>query len=545
MKIIDLPIEIIRIFRDYLYQINEFPFGVQEIEDDDGGIEFCQYYENRISWRSFLSVSKQSEWNQIRRRLMIYNLNDFHSKRFLAEPEFRDIVLLKMDDCSQQLTLLYEEESGSFRPYNYEFLSSLKMKLFYYKGDNFRFLNDLKRNSHFPISINIVSEGQLSHYQNLFKSSLSMMPTAQCSCEVRNVTGLKITFYHEINYNSFSNLRSLHLHQINHIFEDFYPIFNLNLLFLKELYISYLNVDKLQLKLPVLTRLVLDSVHFKNFELQLPELKLVTFTFISCYKYIKEFYKYIIRCETLYSIEITGKIFYSELQALLNKYTKLHLWCCELKDSQLPELPELLIGPQVKTIYMSVRNKLPIHWGSLEPIVYAGLPTKLFFKRKYSLLPSTPADIYKFLQELTLTYLSEFDVSLCRQIPYLTFNDCRYLFNLKTLGKYQKYLNLRHTNVRNKHLRHYSKVFFLNISECEYITNIRSLKKNKILLADDLTLSSTEINEEDCRTVSMKSKEKIDIYVFGCIHRMVVSPETEVTVVPPSGCVLHRVDKNE
>ena len=43
MKIIDLPIEIIRIFRDYLYQINKFPFAVQEIEDDDSWIEFCQY----------------------------------------------------------------------------------------------------------------------------------------------------------------------------------------------------------------------------------------------------------------------------------------------------------------------------------------------------------------------------------------------------------------------------------------------------------------------------------------------------------------------
>jgi hypothetical protein len=96
--VLDLPLEIILLIRNFLIRIFEYDVV------DRGEIDSIEKYviqEGCWSWRNFLSVRKDTNWNLIRKRARIWTLNRFESDKYLKDASFRNYIHENMSDSEQ------------------------------------------------------------------------------------------------------------------------------------------------------------------------------------------------------------------------------------------------------------------------------------------------------------------------------------------------------------------------------------------------------------------------------------------------------------
>jgi hypothetical protein len=109
MKIVELPSELLLYIRDNIFELSEFN---KETWDLDSSLNDYMRSEWRWSWRNFLSASNSVLWQQTRKASMVWDLNHYATRKYLAEESFRDYINSRMTDPSIQLQLnCYQIES--------------------------------------------------------------------------------------------------------------------------------------------------------------------------------------------------------------------------------------------------------------------------------------------------------------------------------------------------------------------------------------------------------------------------------------------------
>jgi hypothetical protein len=96
--VLDLPLEIILLVRNFLIHI--FEYEVVERGELDS-IEKYVIQEGFWSWRNFLSVRNDANWNLIRKRARLWNLNRFESEKYLKDALFRNYIHENMLNSEQ------------------------------------------------------------------------------------------------------------------------------------------------------------------------------------------------------------------------------------------------------------------------------------------------------------------------------------------------------------------------------------------------------------------------------------------------------------
>jgi hypothetical protein len=106
MSISDLPLDIFQLIRNYLFVV-----GTTDSLRKNYSFPYEKFLiqESKWSWNNFLSVSKQSHWQQIRRHVMIWSLNKLESQKFLINTSFRNYIHDKVEQPGQQIELQLEK----------------------------------------------------------------------------------------------------------------------------------------------------------------------------------------------------------------------------------------------------------------------------------------------------------------------------------------------------------------------------------------------------------------------------------------------------
>jgi hypothetical protein len=84
------------------------------------------------SWNNFLSMSNSENWKQIRKQIMVWNLNRFKSEEFLRQSAFRDYLKERVSNYQRQINcyfldfklepVKYGTLNDAFLPRNIQFL---------------------------------------------------------------------------------------------------------------------------------------------------------------------------------------------------------------------------------------------------------------------------------------------------------------------------------------------------------------------------------------------------------------------------------------
>jgi hypothetical protein len=87
----ELPLEIFLYIRNYLYHVDNNILALADRNDDLFEEKFMTH-EAKWSWRNFLSSSRNPNWQEIRKQIMIFSLNKYETRKYLTNADFRSCV---------------------------------------------------------------------------------------------------------------------------------------------------------------------------------------------------------------------------------------------------------------------------------------------------------------------------------------------------------------------------------------------------------------------------------------------------------------------
>jgi hypothetical protein len=125
MRITELPVELYFVIRDFLIC---YPLEVDV--DPFNRIEHYFRQENNRSWRNFLSVRSDLDWELIRKKTIIWSLNKYESEKYLNDPLFQQSLHKKITISDQLRCNMCCASNNSFSigPLNTAMLGHLYIK---------------------------------------------------------------------------------------------------------------------------------------------------------------------------------------------------------------------------------------------------------------------------------------------------------------------------------------------------------------------------------------------------------------------------------
>jgi hypothetical protein len=522
MKIVELPSELLLLIRDNIFELSEFS---KEMWDVDSSLNDFMRRECRWSWRNFLSATNSVLWQQMRKASMVWDLNHYATRKYLAEESFRDYINNRMIDPSMQLQLnCYQIES-------YEVIRNSIPAPLYLSSfiGGFDSLHSLIL-TYCP---NIISLGNFKSLRTLvikYCSNFAVVGETPNLSEVCLIS-LPLTAFPSL---PLENLRKLRLLlQFSSDWEILCSVFprlqNLREFGLfatcSDVYLTLNSVPQLEsldvynchsVDLTGQTRLT--SFKFRDIysiigkELIFPQLhsldcfqpnpyiekNIKKFTSLKKFRYMND--------STSFSQEILASL------AEIHSFTDLSL----LSDSFLEKLD---ISPTVRSleIVMTVET-LQVE------------DNNQFFQ-KVSLNSSFLRDISMFQNVYELELCSNVNIKnidCFQNIPYLTISSCPHIKSFacfRNSGK-QRYLSISgNSHLNNEDIKGFGKIYYLRFDECGGITKISGLINTRYFLVCRLkALKGVILEGMDYVHVSMALCPKLsEMMVTGKINNLTVS----------------------
>jgi hypothetical protein len=462
--------------------------------------------ENQRCWRQFLSVSKSTDWVELRRTFLKWTLNRSASKKYLFDSAFRNNILDKMESSYRQLLL------------NLSGLDFLEVESVFSNDSSDIFSN--------IYSINLTSSRNLSkmppvkhvHHLNLYKSihlnDISLIEDIQdlnlqfcqqletleplLTVKELDIFGISTNF---LNYFNLSQLTRLSTSVL--VTDDGDQLIDFSLFANVEHLTLYGDIERPEddrTRLPA----VFSFPHLKSLQLYHCHLQAlqVSESFDSLELFNSSFDSSLVSSlfPQLKVLRGEGKNFLSVnfddnsrlksfSYAFIDTETDKHISSEfisrftnfeNLDFSMNRSLKKLEIGPKV--------TNLQANGSSIKHLT--GFHREKHYFKLY--LNQTPIEhISSAFENITAVSLNNCpslcDVSALSQVPNLSLVNCRRIKNFSCLGgRKQRYLNLSHNQqLKNSDVAGLGDVFYLDISSCPLISDLFPLENNFYLVAND------------------------------------------------------------
>jgi hypothetical protein len=99
-----LPADLLVVMRDCLFDVTDLDKDIS-IWVVEKSLDKYLRFENRWSWRNFLSTGNTSNWKAVRKATMVWDLNSDYSRKYLVNTDFQTHIQKQMMYPDQQLQL--------------------------------------------------------------------------------------------------------------------------------------------------------------------------------------------------------------------------------------------------------------------------------------------------------------------------------------------------------------------------------------------------------------------------------------------------------
>jgi hypothetical protein len=551
MSISDLPLEIFQLIRNYLFVVGTVESLSKNFSFPD---EKFLIQESKWSWNNFLSMSKQSNWQQIRRHTMIWSLNRLETRKFLTELSFRNYIHDKVEQPGQQIELQLQK----------------------------LFVAD-----HFPTHV--------FETNSLLFLSLSGFAsvTAKTLPAISNLRGLSLEGNNLSHLNSFPCLRILHLlnfHSINlqpHL--DLPSLSTLRVdcncgisgktlsLFpleqLQELSFCTYNTTFLRFLSRCRSLLSLEIIHCGDPSgFRLPKLPLPTLRSLEVH-YCDHLDLTGLKELTTLKLDFVKNITVDAINGLPSVFTVLHVKSFDFLLNSLPagDIPVSELFPVLNTIRSCYTNNSSSSCSNrhLKVLVEAGFNSlngfssfqfsseleslndvrfvsafgminvsgRIVEKRceRISLSSSILIDTarYRNVQSLVLTRCTSFvNLSPLTKIPYVTIRECPAITDFSSFGT-QRYLEIENcSNLRNEDVHRFGNIGCLKIKRCDGFNQVTNLMNNRYIEFQSCPrLVELTLPGKDYVKVSVISCSELQVFeVLGNVYSLELTGSRQINV---------------
>jgi hypothetical protein len=496
----DLPIEVFLYLRNYLFTVNT----VDSAGSYKSFEEKFVVQESKWSWNNFLSMSKNTNWQTIRRQTMVWSLNQFETQRYMTDIDQRSYINRRIADPSRQL--------GCFAIASSHFVD----KLFDTNPISFLTLRMLS------------TDVSLSSIQSLRCLTLSYCPELTSLQGFPNLVALSIAPCDKLSFVDLPLLSVLRIeNRTPEMYLSVFPLEQLKeLSFLLCFYESF--IDRFLPRFISLTSLELSKL--RNLPvLHLPRLPIPTLQSLSVHQFHTVDLTGLSCLQTLKLDSVKDLIHHGDSGG--DVFSQLKITVVREEDRSVQKSPcvgEISLVdslPLLKKIrFLSGKNNNTNNKNNNSKIInpcrtstvvdasfsswnnfssaslvvdsniqnlevraniknIMGVTPERCFQRVF-LLSKNLVDISMFqkVQSLALSYCSKVtDISSLSDVPYLSIRGCPNIINFSCLGS-QRYLEIEENDhLKNEDIAKFGNILALTLERCNGFTVGKNLWKNRFI----------------------------------------------------------------